>query len=444
MSTSIRRSAAIDSVSSLAARFAVLALNLATSIVIARATGPTGKGLITLVAVTAGQVMTFVSFGVDTSLVHYAGRRTYGISELGGLSVRLALLFGPLGTVLGLLFVRYTFASSIPPSFQPWAGLVFLGLSAELVSLYFLALLSGAGRILERNVLLVFRAIFDLLSASTAIVIGWNVKGILALTFAGDIIFALVAGVVLALYGLAPKSPLRPSSGLRQLLTFGLKGHVGTILQGVNYRLDVFLLAIVLHASDVGIYSVAVTTAELLGTLPSVFGLVLLQRSAVLQPREATSFTSLVNRLTFGAMVVGAVMLAVVGGPLIHLLFGRSFAHATTPLEILLPGIVALGVWRNLIFDLSGRGQPEVKSYTATVAAVLTVILDVLLIPRIGIIGAATASSVAYAAGAITAVSAYRRHTGATFRDLFVLKRGDITRVAVGIRTTRAFLTRPK
>ena len=51
---------------------------------------------------------------------------------------------------------------------------------------------------------------------------------------------------------------------LRQMLAFGLRGYVGNLLQFFNYRLDLFIVGILLGPAAVGIYTAAIGLAELL------------------------------------------------------------------------------------------------------------------------------------------------------------------------------------
>jgi Na+-driven multidrug efflux pump len=57
--------------------------------------------------------------------------------------------------------------------------------------------------------------------------------------------------------------------------------------------------------------------------------------------------------------------------------------------------------------EIAGRGYPQYNSINSGLGLVLTVILDLLLIPGYGVLGAAIASSVAYTAIFSVAVGFY-------------------------------------
>jgi O-antigen/teichoic acid export membrane protein len=66
----------------------------------------------------------------------------------------------------------------------------------------------------------------------------------------------------------------------------------------------------------------------------------------------------------------------------------------------------------------------------AWIALIATVALDLLLIPRWGIIGAAVASSVAYSISDCAMVASYRRLTGVGLRSLYITTLAELAEVA--------------
>jgi O-antigen/teichoic acid export membrane protein len=94
---------------------------------------------------------------------------------------------------------------------------------------------------------------------------------------------------------------------------------------------------------------------------------------------------------------LGALGLAIFGKFIIRVLLSKAFLGAYVPMLVLLPGVVLLGAGKILSADISGRGFPQYASIISGFSLVITITLDFLLIPRMGIIGAAVASSVSYA-----------------------------------------------
>ena len=184
---------------------------------------------------------------------------------------------------------------------------------------------------------------------------------------------------------------------MRATMSFGLRGHIANLFQFFNYRLDMFLVNYFLGPAEVGIYGVAVRVAELLWHLPNAASFVLFPKTAAARVEEINVFTPRVLRYTLGLTTLGAIALALVGPWLIQLVFSAAFSAAYLPMIWLLPGVVLLGGAKILINEMAGRGSPQYNALSAGIGFVATVVLDVLLIPRWGIRGAAWASSISYA-----------------------------------------------
>jgi Na+-driven multidrug efflux pump len=76
--------------------------------------------------------------------------------------------------------------------------------------------------------------------------------------------------------------------------------------------------------------------------------------------------------------------------------------------------------------DLAARGKPEYSSVFALAALAVTVLLDFLLIPRMGIRGAALASSVAYFVDSLLLIAKLRQLLAVRWSDLLIVKRSDL------------------
>lgn len=71
--------------------------------------------------------------------------------------------------------------------------------------------------------------------------------------------------------------------------------------------------------------------------------------------------------------------------------------------------MVAISVFKILSADIVGRGKPLYVTYASIVSFGATLVLDVLLIPQFGIVGAAAASTIAYIISAVMLSVAYVR-----------------------------------
>jgi O-antigen/teichoic acid export membrane protein len=212
----------------------------------------------------------------------------------------------------------------------------------------------------------------------------------------GMLICALVTAVLL-------RDFLRHAWNLRtaarkfaSVLNLGLRGQLGNLATFFNYRLDVFMVNYFFDTTQVGLYAVGVLVAEALWQIPNAAAVTLFPRTARTLDKGATQFTCIVIRhVLLVACVFGAAM-ALISPLAIPVVFGARFNPSVRVIWWILPGTIALSVSKVICADLAGRGRPEFSSICAFLSLVVTASLDLLLIPRMGINGAALASSAAY------------------------------------------------
>jgi O-antigen/teichoic acid export membrane protein len=114
--------------------------------------------------------------------------------------------------------------------------------------------------------------------------------------------------------------------------------------------------------------------------------------------------------------------MAAIGHWLIVTLFGEAYGPAYTALLALLPGLFGLCYASILRLDLLGKQRPGALSLLLAGGAILNLLLNALLIPAMGIVGAGLASSIAYLAVSLAMLVMYCKLSGvAWYRTLVVL-----------------------
>lgn len=225
-----------------------------------------------------------------------------------------------------------------------------------------------------------------------------------------------------AVRGLGSFWPRWDVAVLRPLLGLGLRGHAGNVVQTFNYRLDALLVQGFLGQAAVGLYQTGVVLAEMVWYLPNAISAALLPQVAATRDSQPTAR---VTRHTLLLTSCGAVGLLLVTWPALAVLRPR-YLPALLPMAVLLVGVVALSIHKVLASDLSGRGMPQYPSLTSALALVVTLVGDVLLIPGLGIVGAALASTLAYTVQTIVLLRIYTRLEQVRWRDVLVPRRDDL------------------
>lgn len=203
---------------------------------------------------------------------------------------------------------------------------------------------------------------------------------------------------------------------LRDTLSYGWRIYPAGIMQFLNLRFDQELVEYLAGSRSLGLYAVAVSITETAWQVPIALSTALFSHVSTTSDEQANLVTPRMLRVTVGLTALEAVGLLVLGRLLIRLLFGATFEPALPALYGLLPGTLLYAMARVLEGSLAGQGRPSVCSLAVGAAAIATVILDLLWIPRWGIAGAAWASSTAYAVNALVLLGVYLRITRADGR----------------------------
>lgn len=187
-------------------------------------------------------------------------------------------------------------------------------------------------------------------------------------------------------------------------------------LATVNSQADILMLGIFESSDKVGLYRVATQTANL-----AVFGLQAV--NMVVMPRFAQLYAEknlvrLQRLVTVSARVILAFSLIVVvtfvafGQPILSLVFGKDYVDAYIPLVVLLGGQLVSSTAGSVGHLLNMAGYERDSLNAVAVAAAINIVLNLLLIPLWGMVGAATATATSLAVRNIWSFWAVRRRTG--------------------------------
>jgi len=373
---------------------ALVSLGIAT-LLVARIGGPATVGQYALLRVIPGLVGVVASAGLPTACAYFLADRAgrdipwalFGIAVVAGVAATIAWL-------VALPLLRSLFFSDTSTPLLALAGATVasqLLVATAKSCTQGLQDMRGANRLIvleELTFLPPFAAIAPLpISHLTATV--WAL-------LVSDIGTAGYGWVVLARRGFFTGA-VRPSrETVARVLSYGARGQVGGVMTLLNLRLDFILLGSFAGPAVVGSYAVASKFAELLRVPSLAINYVLYPRFAHEGQAVAANSVRRMGPRALLAMVAFALLVAAGVNPLIPWLYGSDFRSAIGPAYVLVAGLVTDGVGAIVSAWLLGCGRPGLNSLAVGVGVVVTVTLDVALIPAHHAMGAAIASAAAY------------------------------------------------
>jgi len=394
----------------------VALLSLVNVLLVARALGAEGRGTVTFLTTIAMMTSQLGSLGVEEASANLMGSRVDQRSTVAGNALVLAIVLGIVaaGVVAGLIALFPAIGGSSDPV------------------LLWLALATIPVLILQFYLQFIIRADygFGVVNAATVMAPSLNVlvNGLLIATGLITVATALITWIVgqLIATGLLLGYVHRRLAGFgapspqlaRGALGFGLKAHAGRIMKTGNYRLDQWILGSVAGPRELGLYSVAVAWAEALFFLPEALAAVLRPDLVRASAADAGRRTAAVFRVAV-LLSLPVVAVFIVAAPVLCVVaFGDEFVGSVDDLRILAPGAFGIVAMKVLANALVAQGHPMLSNAAIAVSFVLTVVLDILLIPSHGGLGAAIASTVAYTSGGIAVALIFARTLGLSLRSL--------------------------
>jgi O-antigen/teichoic acid export membrane protein len=163
----------------------------------------------------------------------------------------------------------------------------------------------------------------------------------------------------------------------------------------VYYTADTVLLGILRDSTEVGLYGAAYRLVTPWLMLASVAGLLAMPTLARLVEQRSSDVERTLLGLSRGLLALGipiAAATTIAAPQVLQIVFGPAYADAAAPLALLIWSSVTVYANAPFAFLLLARHEDRRYMWIAIVGAVVNLGMNAVLIPTIGMIGAATAT----------------------------------------------------
>jgi O-antigen/teichoic acid export membrane protein len=394
---------------------------MGSAVIIARVLGPEKQGLFALALLIPMTLSSFCCFGFENVNTTFAGLYKNNRDSMFLHSLCVSIM----GSVISILVIcAYFFWLPVNKgefgrlsTLTVWLACLFA--STTILWTMMVSLLRGVGEIVTAAFLQIVQGF--LLLVLTAIFV-WFVKGGVEGAVLAFSLGSLMPSAIVIWY-LREYATIRPSRFSKELfvksLSFGWMTALASVASFLFYRFDQGMLAYMVSASYVGLYALAVSLAERLRLLPMSVAAAFLPRLAndfEYRQKQTPQMFRCMLIVSFGTML----LLGAAGVPAIYLFFGKAYVGSIPSFLVLLPGVAILGGSGILSSDLLARGKPKYAIIFSYTMLAINILMNLLLIPRIGILGAAISSSITYSLGCFMALKFYQRESGTPFREMIV------------------------
>ena len=388
-----------------------------SSAILARFLGVEDFGTLVLILALLNLVTDLSDLGLNSSLIKFgaagAGERDQsGFRKIASVVLRLKLILGGAVVVtalmLGPLLVGLFF-DHVDPQIVWYFQLSLLGALLAVPASFFPALLQTAQQFRTYSLAMVSRYGSKLLFLLICVVMitEWTLD-LMVWVEIGSIVVFLLAGFLLSplrRFDLSEKDP----SLQRQIFGFGKWIVLYQVISLLGGKVDIFFIGGIADSAALGLYGAAMKIAGVVSvTTYSYFSALLPEFSGItsvriLSERRRKSFPIVL-------MFVAAIgVLFLIADPLILMLFGEPYAGAASLLQVVCLGLALNVLGHPLSAVLFSQNRPEVFPVSSTVSIGVFAAANLLLIPVLGVMGAAVAFVLHSVALFIVTLFYYRR-----------------------------------
>lgn len=368
---------------------------LGSSILCARLLEPEGKGSFAIATTIAGMGVQFGNLGLHSANTYYISKDKSLFPKVVGNTASYTIIFG-VSVILcyGIIYVpllQHGKAELI-------TTLAILWIPIQLYNMYQQNYFVALDEINKYNILQILSdLLYPILIVMLAITHSEYINAISA------IILSMSAGVIVLLIGcFFTKKKTREKASVdlnvfKRFLPFGLKTYVSCLLTYLILRVDMMMVGYFLGDFDTGIYSLAVNLSDIINVFTTSVALVLFPKLAEMETTEERyGFTSKILKYMF-AITTGVVAIAfIIAGWGIVFLYGVEYELSIVTFRLLLPGTLCWSITSLLSNYYASENEIEVNNIVSMLGLLANVILNIVLIPRIGVNGAAISSVISY------------------------------------------------
>ncbi|MFH1037838.1 MAG: oligosaccharide flippase family protein [PVC group bacterium] len=385
--------------------------------------GTSGRGSYAVCILFSGLLGIIFFMGCELAGVYFVSSRRFSLSE----GVIYTLIYGVVGSVLavaaGLILMQFPLTifekADRPELYLALAsipGFLFFTVFSQLFTAIRQFGWFSAVTLLRGLCLLVFTPLFLwVLDAGT--------PGAIMAIIASDLVVVVVCLLVFRRkFGLLNVHPRLKN--LLAMLHYGARYCVGVISNQFNFRIGTLILAFFATKEEIGIYALAVGLTIQIQILPDAVKTALIPRSASDEAgrKELVAQCARLTALISFLMLLGFILLAKL---FLTIIFPESFASAAPLIRILAFGFFIRTLGKSLEPYLIGSNRPGLISISVAGGMAVNIACLFLLLPRLGLPGAAWSVVCNYLVSSAILIFSFSRLSEMDWRSIWRLRASD-------------------
>lgn len=371
----------------------VIAANVLTGVITARALGPEGRGAFAAITTWPQLLATLATAGLNSGVIFRMRKSPDSVRGIAFAALLQSTVLSLLMVGVGVLLMPIWMARYSAPIIA-FSQLCLLGVLVNSSQMVVKQAFAGIGRFTQFNLSQLLPQLLYLVGVTALVALG-------ALTVKGAV-FALLGGAALALLVTIPPfirlthpSPKAGLTELKPLASYSVRALLMDAVYAIAIYADRIVMIPLLTTADLGLYAVAYSFSRVIQMAqPAVTSVVFSHMSRGSEANSRVLHDRALRTLLIG-LTIGSGTLWMIGRPLLHLAYGAEFEAANTIFRLLVIE-ACLGALSQVTAQLFlSYNRPGFVSAVQVIALGTSVTLLLLLVPTYGARGAAIALLVA-------------------------------------------------
>lgn len=382
------------------------------TILFAKVLGAENRGIYSYIVLIIGLCYDYGNFGINIVSSIYLKDKNFKKNEVYNTNLKFLILSAG---VISLILIGLRISNIFLVTYPVWTVVIGAGLIiVTMLSYYIINCYIAEEKLYYVNRFMIAQAIIEFSINIILIIIGhFNVQNILLNRFLTYLVM-----LVLITYKLKPMTSIEYKlrslfkiNILRAEFSNSIAAYFAAILVYLNYRVDQFMIKPELGLEQLGVYTLGVSLAEMVFLIPNSIGSAFLGRLMNCTNEEKEKTINTTVKISFYLsliIVVGGIIVS----PLIPFVYGKAFTQSVSVTIILLLGTVMASFGKILSNVYMSRGLMRVELKYGFISFVINLVLNFVMIPTIGIVGSAIASTISYVIYGLMYLLKYSRETG--------------------------------
>ena len=407
-------------------------ISFVITVLIGRYLGADDLGLYRLVSTIYGIAMLFAAIGIPAAIIKYVAEFKDDRAKSDALVSSGIITSIVLGIIFSVLFYFSSWIFAEIFEMPELTGLIKI-LSPvfpfALVGGVLLGLLNGLREMKKYGTAVILLNVSMLVVSVLLIYFGFGVAGV--------VIGVVISSVVWCLYLLLVSNSYFKISLDGYTQTTKRMLQFSTMIFGVGainmiiYQTDILLIGYFLTSAQVGYYGIAMAFSNCFSIIPRAVQVIAYPTtSEYWANKNHGAFQSTIKKsMKYTACILLPIGLGIefFSKEIVTGIFGDGYIFAVLPLQILLIGTIAANIVGSVGGTLASVGRPDIAMRIAGISAIVNVVLNLIFIPRLGIIGAAVASAISFTTSAVLSLYYIMDVTSVSINKKWYLNIGLLT-----------------